>query len=129
MIKKIDINMKIEKIIIIVIYIIIFIKVVFLISAIGHIILSRLNNTSNNSKILDQKLIYWKSRSEFIFIILMALLLIFIFNPRQDNKKYITKEMGILFYLFGFILIITADWSVFIKEANWFKQISNAVKL
>jgi hypothetical protein len=121
--------MKIEKIITIFLYIIIFIKIIFLISAIGHLIYSHFNKTSNRSIFLDTKFSYWKERTEFIFVFLMAILLIFIFNPRYHNEKYITKEMSILFFLFGVILIITANWSLFFTESKWYKTLSNAIKL
>ena len=122
-------KMNIQNILAIAIYIIIFIKVVFLVSTIGHLLLRFFKITSPKSKDLDTKFIYLKSKTEFIFTILMAILLIFIFSPRHNNQKYITKEIGILFYLFGLILIITANWSDFFKEAKWFKSISNAIKL
>ena len=121
--------MKIEHILIVVIYFIIFIKVIFLISALGHLFFSKFNAKSQQSIELNEKFTYWKSRSEFVFTILMAILLIFIFSPRHNHQKYITKELGILLYLFGFILIITADWNVFFTESKWFTNISNAVKL
>jgi len=121
--------MKIVNIIAFLVYIIIFIKIVFLISTIGHLIFSHHNKNSSKSKKLDEKFVFWKERTEFIFTILMAILLIFIFNPRSTNQKYITKEMGFLFYLFGFILIITSDWSIIFKEPDWFKQIRNAINL
>ena len=105
------------------------IKVIFLISALGHLFFSKFNAKSQQSIELNEKFTYWKSRSEFVFTILMAILLIFIFSPRHNHQKYITKELGILLYLFGFILIITADWNVFFTETKWITNISNAVKL
>ena len=118
----------IEKILEKIVYFIIFIKIIFLISAIGSIFFEHYNKTSAKSKLLDLKFSYWKERMEFIFTICMALLLIFIFNPWHKNQIYITKEMGLLFYLFGFILIITAKWGVFIKESSWYKRISSSLK-
>ena len=124
---KANAKWNVEKIIEVVIYIIIGIKVIFLISALGSILFSHYHKTSDMSKSLAMKFSYWKERMEFIFIILMAGLLIFIFTPWHDHKKYITKEMCILFYLFGFILIITAKWSAIFEEAAWYKKIQVAL--
>lgn len=104
---------------------IVLIKIVFILSAIGHVILS--HSTSSNAKKIDPKLIYWKERTEFIFIISMSILLIYYFNPRVA-KRPIEEETALLFFLFGWILIITAKWSMFFHEAPWYKRIVSALK-
>lgn len=93
------------------IFFIILIKIVFIVSAIGHLILSHSSNSK--AKTIDPKLVYWKERTEFIFIISMAILLIYHFNPRF-SKKPIGEEIAVLFFLFGWILIFTAKWNLFI---------------
>jgi len=100
------------------VFFIIVIKIIFVISAIGHLILTHL--TIGQS--LNSKLVYWKERTEFIFIVSMSILLIYSF--RVNHMQPITKETALLFYLFGWILLITAKWSIFIKEAPWYKVIS-----
>ena len=99
---------------------IIFIKIVFILSALGHLVLSHSN--TKTAKKLDPKLVYWKERTEFIFIASMSILLIYHFNPRGP-KKPISAETALIFFLFGWIMLITADWNIFFKEAPWFKQI------
>ena len=101
------------------IFFIILVKIVFILSAIGHIILS--HSTSNKAKDVDDKLLYFKERTEFIFIISMSILLIYHFNPRL-SKKEVNKESALLFFLFGWVLIFTAKWSLFINEAPWYKK-------
>lgn len=96
---------------------IILIKIVFIISSVGHLILSHTNKDSK----LDPKLVYWKERTEFVFIISMAILLIYHFKP--GHLKPISKETTLLFFLFGWILIFTAKWSLFFTEAKWYKDI------
>jgi len=98
------------------IFFIILIKIVFIISAFGHLIFSHSTNTK--AKKIDSKLLYWKERTEFIFIISMSILLIYHFNPRL-SKKPISEETCLLFFLFGWILIFTAKWSLFFTEAPW----------
>ena len=102
------------------IYIIIVIKILFILTATGHIYL-KIKHQENSD--LDEKFLYWKERLEFVFVFLMACLLIFIFNPRKDNSRLMNKETKILFYLFGFILLITANWGTFFKESKWFKYL------
>jgi hypothetical protein len=107
---------------------IIFIKIVFILTSIGHVILThmtRKGSGSNDKKKqeTDIKLMYWKERTEFIFIASMAILLIYYFNPR--NMKPLTKETSLLFYLFGWVLLITAKWGIFIKDAKWYSLFSS----
>jgi hypothetical protein len=104
------------------IFFIILIKIVFIISAIGHLFFS--HSTNAKAEQIDPKLLYWKERTEFTFIVSMAVLLIYHFNPRL-SKKPIGEETALLFFLFGWILIFTAKWSLFIHEAPWYKNIVN----
>jgi surface polysaccharide O-acyltransferase-like enzyme len=53
----------------------------------------------------------------------MAILLIYLFNPINNNTNLIDKEAKILLYLFGIVLLVTAKWSEFIHESKWFKYI------
>jgi hypothetical protein len=107
------------------VFFIILIKIVFIVSAIGHLILS--HSTNANAKKIDPKLIYWKERTEFIFIISMSILLIYHFNPRL-SKKPVGEETALLFFLFGWILIFTAKWSLFFAEAPWYQTIVGILK-
>jgi phosphatidylglycerophosphate synthase len=101
------------------VFLIIAIKVFFIIFSIIHIYLKEKGKTDSK---LDQKIEYWKKRTEFLFIFLMSLLLIYLFNPRNSKINLINTETQILLYLFGFILIITADWSNFIHQSKWFSN-------
>ena len=76
---------------------------------------------------LDKKLVYWKERFEFIFIILMSILLIYLFNPRKGEMVMINGETKILLYLFGIVLLITAKWDEFFHEAKWFQYLQKSV--
>ena len=106
------------------IYSIIGIKLLFILMAVIHIIL-KIKGKINSD--LDKKILYWKERIEFVFIILMAILLIYIFNPRIPHTNLLNFEVKLLFYLFGFILIITADWKLFFHESKWFKYLQQSV--
>jgi hypothetical protein len=118
-------HLKFEKTLDYFLFFIILIKVIFLGAAIGHLILSHLYN--EKAQKLDPKLVYWKERTEFVFIISMSILLIYQFHPLL-SKKPLDQETSLLFFLFGWILIFTAKWSLFIKEAHWYKQIARSLK-
>ena len=61
----------------------------------------------------DDKLVYIRELTEFIFIGLMCALMIFVFHPRKDHMEYMNKEIKLLMYLFGWVILVTADWSGF----------------
>lgn len=105
--------MTIEKILTVFIYIMLVIKIIIIISMLGHIILSHFYDKSYISQLLDFKFTYWEKKSEFTYNILMSILLVFIFNPWRNEKKYINKEISFLLFLFGLILTFTSDWALF----------------
>lgn len=100
------------------------IKIGFILMAISHIYL-KFKGKENTE--LDNKILFWKDRLEFIFIVTMALLLIYLFNPRTDKSILIDKETKTLLYLFGFVLLITSKWDIFIKESPWFKLFQKSI--
>jgi hypothetical protein len=106
------------------IYSIIGVKLIFILLAITHIFLKIKGEMGSE---LDKKIIYWKERIEFVFIILMAFLLIYIFNPRLPHTNLLNFEVKLLIYLFGIILVISADWKLFFHESKWFKYLQQSV--
>jgi hypothetical protein len=104
------------------IFFLIIIKCIFVVAALGHVILT--HTTSSFDK-YDAKLVYWKERTEFIFIISMSILLIYYFHPIIKSEP-MTSETKLLFFLFGWILLVTAKWKIFVTEAPWFEKIANA---
>jgi len=81
---------------------------------------------------ITDKIKYWKDRVEFIFIIFMSLLMIYLFNPRYNNLTFIDGETKLLLFLFGFVLLITSNWNEFIygeKEYTLFQQLFGTVGL
>jgi hypothetical protein len=90
------------------------IKIIFIGLAIYGIYVKR--KEPNETKKIET-IHYFKDRIEFIFKFLMSILLISLFNPRftKENMK-LDYETRLLLYLFGFIIILTADWNMFIKN-------------
>ena len=96
------------------------IKIIFIMLAITHVYLKIKGDEKSK---FGKNIAFWKKRTEFIFILLMAILLIYLFNPISNKTNLIDKESKILLYLFGIILLITSKWSEFIHESKWFKYI------
>ncbi len=111
---------------------IIFVKLVFVISAVGHLCLSHVpvqkdDNDANTRKTqIDNHLVYWKQRTEFAFIISMSILLVYHFNPYVPDTP-VHPESKVLFFMFGLVLILTAKWSLFVTEAPWYKRMVELV--
>ena len=104
-------------------FIIVF-KLAFFFSSLGHVVAS--HSSMQNSKSIDSKMVYWKKHTEFIFVVSIAILLILVFNP---YKRVLVDENSIdLFFLFGIILVLTADWNLFFTESPWYKNFINMLK-
>ena len=119
---------------------IVIIKILFILTAIGNVVLTHVVKknaaiSSSATSAADKaaaaaeatraaNLAYWKERTEFIFVICMAVLLIYYFKP--GTTKQINRETGLLFFMFGWILIITAKWNVFFTQAKWYSNISGS---
>jgi len=95
------------------IYLIIIVKVIFIGLAISYLFYKMKNKTDDpKAKHIE----FWKERMEFIFICLMSILIIHLFNPRTP-QIVLPYEVRLLLFLFGIILLITADWSTFFHES------------
>lgn len=100
------------------------IKIGFITMVLIHLYL-KLKHRENTD--LDKKILYWKDRLELFFIVLMSFLLIYLFNPRYDKSILIDRETKILLYMFGFVLLITSNWNVLIKESPLFSTIQKII--
>jgi len=106
------------------IILIVLVKIGFIGLAVTHLYFKH-HGKINSEK--DKEVLFWKERFEFVFIILMACLLIYLFNPRNERNFMINYETKLLLFLFGFILLITANWQIFIEESEIFKDIKTSV--
>ena len=100
------------------------IKIGFITMVLIHLYL-KLKHRENTD--LDKKILYWKDRLEFFFKVLMSFLLIYLFNPRYDKSILIDRETKKLLYMFGFVLLITSNWNVLIKESPLFLTIKKII--
>jgi len=99
------------------IYFIIFIKVIFIGCSLASKVLSYKDKKKYKTTI--ETLEYYRDRAEFMFVVGMSILLIYIFNPHFARRPPIDKEMKILLFLYGWVMIFTADWSTFLGETDW----------
>lgn len=117
-----------DKYLVPVIYIIIGIKVLFLFSTLSNLFLTKIIKNDNLIAKYSNKLNKIKEQTEFAFIFLTSILMIAIFYPNQNNMRYINKHVKLLFYLFGWILIITANWKLFFHESVILTKITDSLK-
>ena len=87
-------------------------KIIFLWLLITHLYLKNKKQWSE----LDEQLLYWKERVEFLFITCIALLMLYIFNPKSSNTILITNEIKILLFAFALLILMTENWEKFFKE-------------
>ena len=126
------------------IFFIFLIKLIFIILAITNLYLKKQipveekenQETQENKKTdkikkqieLREKIENWKKHIELLFKFLMSLLLIYIFNPRYNRVHLINYEAKLLFFLFGIILIVTAQWKEIINESPLLVYIQNILR-
>ena len=106
------------------IFLIFIIKIVYTILGLTHLYLTIKGKTESE---LGKKIVYLKKRFEFVFIVFMSIMLIYLFNPRANRETLLDFETKLLLYVFGFILLITAKWGKFFKENPFFKNFQEAV--
>jgi Ca2+/Na+ antiporter len=115
------------------------IKIIFIILAIVNLYLKKqisLEEKQKQEKQSDkikkqietqQKIEMLKTHVELLFKFLIALLIIYIFNPRENRLNLINYEAKVLFFLFGIILIFTANWKQIFKESPLVIYIQNVL--
>jgi hypothetical protein len=98
----------------------------FSVAYFGHIILAH-TDTFLDNLIEEQTLLYWKERTEFIFVMCMAMLLIYHFLPGSDDMV-VGNETKALFLYLGILLLFTAKWTLFLDEESTFVKFINKFK-
>lgn len=77
------------------------------------------NTTYKKNLVISENI---KNQLGKIFSLLMAILLIILFNPRNNkqrmNNLIINNKTQFLLFIYGFILLFTIDWSSFIPNSN-----------
>jgi hypothetical protein len=95
------------------IYSIFICKIIMMISTIVYFALRK---SGNHDHEVRSKIKNIRDTFEFLFVFMMALLLLYIFNPRYHVT--ITYETKLLFFLLGIILLLTAKYKIFFAESK-----------
>jgi hypothetical protein len=90
-------------------------KGLFLFFAVWNFYLKKKNDGGDNGakNKLEKRISYYKNLTENIFIVLVSILLIYLFNPYHDHKYLDDKYVKALFFIYGILMLITFDWSEF----------------
>jgi hypothetical protein len=114
-------NMKMSPFNVLILFIII-IKLLFGIFTLIHFYYFLTGKSKSDS---DKNILFCRERLEFVFIILMSILLIYTFYPRVSNSQQpiVDAESKLLLSILGFVLLLSADWSIFIHESPIYKKV------
>lgn len=105
------------------IYTIFILKLIFMILSITNIYLKV--KYPGEETDLDKKVVFWKETISFIFVFLMACLLIYLFFPMRTKAFELNEETKLLLYIFGIVLLVTADWGEFFNESRDFIRVQD----
>jgi uncharacterized membrane protein len=78
------------------------VKIVFVILLLADLYLKKKKKDTK----LQTKIVIWKEKTETLFIILMSLLIIYLFNPFVVRSVVLDYEAKLLLFLFGVISIV-----------------------
>ena len=95
------------------------IKIVFILLSIYLAYLKRTAPHSANKK----KIELLKKKVEFVFVILMSILVIYLFNPRYKRDTKLDYETKLLLFAFGFVSILGAKWDLFSEQFEYIQRI------
>lgn len=87
-------------------YIVVIFKIAFIIFDVFYKLSERRQTENKINKWLKK----WKIRTEFFYVISMSIILIYIFYPWGNNKRFLTPEIYKLIFLYGIVSIFTANW-------------------
>lgn len=93
-------------------FVIVVVKIIFIISTISILILSKINPSYKH---LD-KLSNIQDKTHGSFTLLISALLIYLFNPRKNRDYRLDKETKLLIYLYGWITILFLIKQYFINR-------------
>jgi len=104
------------------IYFIILVKGLFLFFVVWNFYLKKKNGrgsgTGSETK-LEKRISYCKNLTENLFMVLVSVLLIYLFNPYHENKYLLDdKYVKTLLFIYGILMLITFDWSVFASYSS-----------
>ena len=112
-----------------VIFVVKILFVYFAIHAVVAKMASRVNPSDAKLEERYKEKLYLKERFELLFKLLMSIFLILVFNPWYKQSVSLDFEMKLLLYLFGFVLLIDANWKVIIGDSSIDKYLKHTYTL
>jgi predicted MFS family arabinose efflux permease len=74
----------------------------------------REGGSSGGEAKLEKRVSYCKTLTENLFMVLVSILLIYLFNPYHENKYLLDdKYVKALLFIYGILMLVTFDWTVF----------------
>lgn len=107
------------------VYLVFFTKIMFITLGLISLYLQVTNKTDTE---FYHKIFVGRGQVRFLFDVLMAVLLIYVFYPRNVKTYLINKETALLFYIFGFLLLINANWDQFFGSSFIIKKIQTLIQ-
>ena len=98
-------------------YYITFVFIVKILYALSASTAFYLSYTKKDSDVFYEDLVFWRDRFEFIFIGCMSTLIIYFFYPTSTKPLDFDFETRLLFYVFGWIVLLKANWKMFFGES------------
>lgn len=95
------------------IYFTLFIKVCYFITSLTIIIFTHIYNKEYLIKLKNMKHVL-----EFIFMILISIFLIFLFNPFIKFNVVVNEHAKLLLFFYGILVLLNADWKLFFKKSE-----------
>lgn len=92
----------------------IIVKVCFLAFAVLHVLAVRSPLVPDK---YDATFVYWEERAEFLFYASVAVLLIVNFSGK--TQPVLGPETRFLFWALGWVILVSADWGLFLSQAWW----------
>jgi hypothetical protein len=90
------------------------VKGLFLFFVVWNFYLKKKHGNGSDETKLEKRISYCKNLTENLFMVLVSILLIYLFNPYHDNKYLLDdKYVKALLFIYGILMLITFDWTVF----------------
>lgn len=101
------------------VYFIILVKCLFLFFAVWNFYLKKrtgCGSGSGSETKLEKRVLYCKNLTENLFMVLVSILLIYLFNPYHENKYLLDdKYVKALLFIYGILMLVTFDWTGFMS--------------
>ena len=95
------------------IYFTLFIKVCYFITYLAIIIFTHRHNEKYIKELENMKHVL-----EFIFMVLISLFLLVLFNPFIKFNIVINDHAKLLLFFYGILVLLNADWELFFQESK-----------